>query len=326
MRIDGTSIGDSLANSDLADIAADLGRDFARYGLRLPQVGPGLSAMETVYREIQRLRRKPETSDSYIRKWLSLRYNALKRGRVVHEEVTADYIKRIDFPWCPVTHIRLTKGTGGPSDWSVDRIDNGGAYAPGNLCIISTRANRVKGNLSFEEILANAEKAEPTDTLKPIEWLRMASMAYGNHAAVHGDTLLIPTLTSSGVYFQAPSQLVQGLLMAVMLENPAGEDPNAWAFIQRCRDPRFNPAETVALLEPLLDALQVGGCACGWNDAWSYSPAREAFRPWWDDMTRNRRFPVSAFFDIGPGVADSKKRKPEIVSGWSLESRGYLEE
>lgn len=83
---------------------------------------------------------------------------------------------------CPVLGIPLVsgrgkKGTAGQSNNSptVDRIDNGRGYVPGNVVVISWRANSLKGDASMWELqqLVNfyslflpcepSKREEPTD-------------------------------------------------------------------------------------------------------------------------------------------------------------------
>lgn len=60
---------------------------------------------------------------------------------------------------CPVLGIPLRRGQGtdDPHSYSLDRIDNSRGYVPGNVAIISVRANRLKRDATPEEILALAK-------------------------------------------------------------------------------------------------------------------------------------------------------------------------
>jgi hypothetical protein len=82
--------------------------------------------------------------DRFETKWLQLRLGALSRHRIVQPEITPQYLRYIDTDVCPVSLVRLTHSTRTDTDWSVDRINNSGAYADANLMVISTRVNRVK--------------------------------------------------------------------------------------------------------------------------------------------------------------------------------------
>lgn len=66
--------------------------------------------------------------------------------------------------FCPVLGIRLTVGAG--QSWrhvsspSLDRFDNTKGYVPGNVRVISWRANRLKADATIEEVRAILEYME----------------------------------------------------------------------------------------------------------------------------------------------------------------------
>lgn len=62
---------------------------------------------------------------------------------------------------CPVLGIPLDR-FGGDLDSipSLDRIDNSKGYVPGNVVVVSFRANRIKGNSTIEELRKVAEYYE----------------------------------------------------------------------------------------------------------------------------------------------------------------------
>lgn len=156
----------------------DLGWDYAMYGLNLPQ------PIESVARDGFELGRvhfhgKTKTPDRFVRKWLQLRVNAYRRGRLAQDDVTPAFLQEIDTDQCPVTLLKLTHGELVESDWSVDRLNNNGAYARDNLAIISTRANTAKGNKSFEEVVVLSKGTQAVEGLTPREWLRLAVLMFG---------------------------------------------------------------------------------------------------------------------------------------------------
>ena len=55
------------------------------------------------------------------------------------------HLHRIDVPVCPVSLVTLTHGERADTDWSIDRLNNNGAYAIGNLAVMSRGANTAKG-------------------------------------------------------------------------------------------------------------------------------------------------------------------------------------
>lgn len=117
----------------------------------------------------QGLRR--QSADRFVGKWLQLRLNEWKRGRIVEAHVTPDLPRQIDVTHCPVPRVRLTHGTLQESDWSVDRRSN--------LAVMSVRANRAKGTLSFDEVHARAKQGRDGGGLSCLEWRGMASLILG---------------------------------------------------------------------------------------------------------------------------------------------------
>lgn len=124
-------------------------------------------------------RRRGRQDDRFTRKWLHLRLSAWLRGRRVAGDVTVELLRGLDLTHCPVTREPLTHGTRRGTDASVDRLNNDGAYAATNLALMSARVNRAKGGRSFAEVLALSRRQEPTASLQPQEWLRLAVLMLG---------------------------------------------------------------------------------------------------------------------------------------------------
>jgi hypothetical protein len=60
---------------------------------------------------------------------------------------------------CPVLGIPIeyaARGINNPNAASVDRVDNSKGYVPGNVIIVSFRANELKSNATLAEIMAIA--------------------------------------------------------------------------------------------------------------------------------------------------------------------------
>ncbi len=55
-------------------------------------------------------------------------------------------------PSCPVFGVPFVTGYRHPHNPSLDRIDNTRGYVPGNICVISNRANSLKVDATLEEI------------------------------------------------------------------------------------------------------------------------------------------------------------------------------
>lgn len=169
---------ETLQIVQLTELWRALGADYARYGLHQPDDCPapffeGYDAERHGRGYVQ------PTKDVYVRKWCQVRANALRRQRAVQDSFNPKAIQTIDVAICPITRQPLTKGTGKGTDWSVDRLNNGLAYALGNVAIISKAANEAKSDRSFDEVVALSEATEPRHGLTPGEWSRLAALMYG---------------------------------------------------------------------------------------------------------------------------------------------------
>ena len=180
----GKNTSDTLPDGELIERYRTLGDDYASYGLKLPQPArnEGYRARESLPEGsragLARVGR-PRAADRFVRKWLQLRHHALSRGRAVSDEVTVDLLRHLDVSVCPVTLATLTHGEPKSSDWSVDRLNNDGAYAKGNLAIMCTHANGAKGAKGLTEVRELSEGESAEEGLTPEEWARMAAMMYG---------------------------------------------------------------------------------------------------------------------------------------------------
>ena len=155
-------------------LAFSLGEDYAHHGLLQPDGVNKDFEQGYTYRLQQN---KPQVpADRFIRKWLQIRHNAWKRNRLFSPDVTPDFLRSIDTATCPVSAVALTYGTGLDTDWSVDRIDNEGAYATVNLIICSTRVNTIKGALSAQAIveISLGKHGKEYLGLNIAEWERIA--------------------------------------------------------------------------------------------------------------------------------------------------------
>jgi hypothetical protein len=170
----------------------ELGWDYARYGVMPPigefsdlcqRVNDGYKAGCHHFDGTRPKIRFNETEFKYHKKWLNLRLSAFKRARILSDDLTPDYLKIIDGDYCPVTRLPFTHGLGLPTDATVERINNNGGYARGNVCILSLVANKAKGSRSFSEVLRFAISApanEAREGLSAKEWARLACLSsYG---------------------------------------------------------------------------------------------------------------------------------------------------
>jgi hypothetical protein len=67
--------------------------------------------------------------------------------------LSLDYVDQLcaATPVCPITGLKLVRGSKGDSRPSLDRVISRLGYVPGNVCCISYAANRVKGQFSLEQ-------------------------------------------------------------------------------------------------------------------------------------------------------------------------------
>lgn len=155
-------------------IGFQIGEDYARYGRKLP--GDATKSIVAGYKAGSRGKGQWKTS-RYVRKWLQLRLNAYFRDKIFSEKITPDLIKSIEVDYCPVTGIKLTQATGKESDWSIDRVSNDFDYIPTNLIVMSTLANKAKGDKSADRIIQISETLDgQLEGLNADEWKRMAEL------------------------------------------------------------------------------------------------------------------------------------------------------
>ena len=87
--------------------------------------------------------------------WRSARKRAQKRGKEKEFTITIADVQAVDTDVCPILNIpikRYPQTVGGsaianPDSKSIDRIDSTKGYIPGNIRIISWKANRMFSNL-----------------------------------------------------------------------------------------------------------------------------------------------------------------------------------
>ena len=133
--------------------------------------------------------------DKYVRKWLQLRVNALARGKNFDARIKPAYIERIENQQCPVTLTPLTSGELSDDDWSVDRAVNDYGYVPGNLLVMSVKANASKADKPFEEIALLAT----TDTLYKHRDSTVDGLTQNEWCRMHLAALPAATIAESGI-------------------------------------------------------------------------------------------------------------------------------
>jgi len=292
-------------------IAFELGWDYAYYGQTC------ICEDDEVQRGYEEGRRRfgvkgAKHADRFVRKWLLLRWGAWRRGRVFSEEVTPEYLAFIDVPTCPLLGIDLTHGTLTDSDWSIDRINNDGAYARGNLAVMSTGANRAKGSLSFSEVLQRAHGKEAIEGLKPIHWLRMASLMAGP-CFVKGTTpIVVPFLLRYLPEVTLTSQHVQFVLLAEVRGAPVHiMRPLRKGGLERADQERFEK-----VMKRVRKRAQQRPHP---EDFWMHPTLHEAFCAWYEGMApQSMRFLHKVLQTRGDG-----RPFRNAEARWSLGTHGY---
>ncbi|HSI56216.1 MAG TPA: hypothetical protein VLA16_01585 [Ideonella sp.] len=310
---------ENLDTFDDVEVGRRLGHDFYRFS-RLPLRPDWPPAVREGY-EAAAARRGPRAGgDRFERKWLQLRMGACQRQRAVCDDVTPDLLRELDLGHCPVTREPLTHGLQRDTDWSVDRLNNDGAYAPGNLAVMSVRANRAKGTLSFDEVLRAAQGDRPMGELTRPQWLRLAVLMAGPAFATRQHLApllpLVAPLPSHSV--RLAMQQIQRLF-TLQSARPAGKNALVKAFRQAA------PQELQRMrLQMLADAVHEGlkhlqASELCW-DVWLQPRVMEALRQWHDALdpaSRARAARISAH------LAGAERVTRATLSAWHMPTRGY---
>ena len=95
---------------------------------------------------------------------------ARRRAKILGREFTITYKDIVIPDRCPVLGTPLIEHGLVVNSPSIDRIDNTRGYVPGNVCVISFRANWVKNNATLEEISSVAKYLQ-SNTEPAYDWL-----------------------------------------------------------------------------------------------------------------------------------------------------------
>lgn len=209
---------DTLFSNHVPDPATafEIGWDFAHFTLTPPaeHLTPGSALRQGFDAGKSSFGARTLAPTRHTRKWLQLRLNAWRRGRVFEGlQVTPNYLRQIDVALCPITRESLTQATCTLSDASIDRVRNDAGYAAGNLVVMSTRANAAKGDADFDAALARMRRAEaaeeahapgtaafdtaslPTDAmLTAAHWTRVAVLCSFVTELPHAQAAALPLL------------------------------------------------------------------------------------------------------------------------------------
>jgi len=254
----------------------ELGAASAAAKLRLDEAGPTPYVLAyKAYRGAKRYE-----SSYFARKLLSLRLSAVKRNMVVDVSVTPAFLERITGAHCPVTHQPLSTAAKSPNNPSADRLVNEVSYRAGNICVLSRRANRAKGELRFEEVAELAQAGAPHAGLEAVEWMRLASLMYGAWARAyrHEDPYLLPlaAIPSPGM-FTSTSQVVQ-LLLTQQYADAEGTDQFTGRWLGLTEQGRGDALVFLDLKDRLAHALAEEEHP---GNAWLHGDVFEAFVNWY---------------------------------------------
>ena len=261
-----------------------------------------------------------QAGDRFQRKWLQLRLGAFNRQRVVAPDVTPDLLRELDLDHCPVTRQPLTHGLRADTDASVDRLNNDAAYAASNLAVMSVRANRAKGCLSFEAVWAAARGQAPAGELTREEWLRLAVLMQGPAFATRQHLApllpLVAPLPCRSV--RLAMQQIQRLF-TLEARRPSGRNLLVRAFAQAA------PAERAQMRlrrfgDVIHEALraQHPGDHC-W-DVWLQPQVMAALQQWRESLDELSWARVAR---LSGQLAGGQRVSAASLAPWHLASRGY---
>lgn len=292
-------------------IAFELGYDTAMHGQCVPEDAPGLFC--DGYRTGKRQYPHPQRSNRYILKWLQIRMNALRRDKRVDERITPEYIEQIDIDRCPVTLESLTHSTGTETDWSIDRCNNLRGYVPGNLIIMSARANQAKSNLPFAEIVANGKRSEATEGLSPEDWRRMADAVAPAERLAEGEPpaqFLLGESYIPGQPYGLPAQVQATLLTAITTRRDAGETP---PFVDQvyaiAKGTKHSRRTCYSLMIDMMRRIEHQGR--NW-DYWSLKRPLRLFVEFWVTLTPSMREVIGQEIGFHVTAVDAGKVRPSL--------------
>lgn len=304
---------------DGVEVGRRLGHDIFRFS-RLPAQLDWPAPVREGFDAAAARRLPRAAADRFQRKWLQLRLGAWQRQRAVADDVTPGLLRVIDVSHCPVTREPLTHGLLADTDWSVDRLNNDGAYAPGNLAVMSVRANRAKGALSFEVVLAAAHGELPDGALTRPQWLRLAVLMLGPAFATRQH--LAPLLPLAAPLpcrsVRLASQQIQRLF-TVQAGRQAGKNALVKALLPAA------PLEQQRMrLRQLADSVHDGLKQTGpdgecW-DVWLQPRVMQALQQWRESLGPAEWAHAAR---IAGQLAGGQRVTPATLAPWQLAWRGH---
>lgn len=300
---------------DTCEVGRQLGHDLFRF-----RIHADAHALEPAVREGYVRARACGTprriADRHTRKWLQLRCNAYRRQRIVDVSVTPEFLRRIDTTHCPVIKIELTHGTRLPSDGSIDRLNNDGAYVPNNLAVMSVAANAAKADLGYEQVYALSQRDAPSHGLTPVQWLRLATLMLGPCFAARPHLVpVIPLAASIPPHAVRPAVQQVQQVFTDGVGRPAGKN----ALIKHLK-PACPDEHAERRLRRLAETLHVG--MKGLEDrfeVWLRPGVVGAFVEWRSSLD-DRSWAIAA--EISRRLAGASHLPAGGLGSWHLATRG----
>jgi len=312
-----TAITEAMQHSiDFIESWRELGEDYAKWERKMPEHAhpafcEGYAAGQA--------KREAKNPDRFVRKWLQIRYNALKRERVVDEKVTVDFLTEIDVPICPVTLINLTYAEQTESDWSIDRVNNDGAYAPENLIVISTKANKAKGSKTFDEVETLALQQSAVEGLEPKEWLRLAMLMHGACTVETPGSITIMPLVTKIPRHCVRSDWLQMQHVIHLAASKRSERRKLELWTKHILDDDEAGARRLTLLLDTIGGLREE--VSYEYDVWLVKKVQRLFVDWLRQMRPHRQL---EFRLAARKLAGGHALQESEVDAWALPSGGYF--
>lgn len=302
--------------AERAEVGRRLGYDLFRYqrcGALERLSGP----VREGFQQARAAGSRTQLADRFVRKWLQLRCNAHHRNKAFGEQITPSFIESINVAVCPVLRVALTHGERAGTDWSVDRLNNDGAYAINNLAVISRQANSAKANRSYEEVFALSNRETASAGLQPSEWLRLAALMLGPCFADRSE--------------QAPSIPLAAPIPAFSVRLALQQIQHVFTALARTQSGKnllIKHFKCATVSEPanlrLRAFAETFHCALkGVNeahDAWLQQPVMAALLRWRDSLDRGGWARAGA---ISSTLAGSHVVPAVRLATWQLATRGY---
>ena len=319
-----------------AETGRAIGHDFARLSIPLPEraeraIVEGYSSARHNARNLRNINNQREAADPGARKLVRLRYSAWKRNRIVDKSVTADFLNMIQVAHCPVTRLELTHGTMTDSDATIDRVFNDGAYAMGNLVVLSQKANLAKANRLPREICEIARSGESLEGLTNQEWCRMACLCEMSSPEAESEGLWpLLVVPPPGIMITQPMYLIMEFisLMAWRMM-PQRHYPVARSALSGKKEKRsFDAflsafAGRGAIVLGTRDSRDLISRKMG--DVWTERPMWDLFLKFMKHMSVEKiaelcKIAEKAFY----GSSGLITSKASVLESWHLETRGYV--